>query len=191
MSLFARGISSRLTNAFPFGSAVARRESRYWRVVESMSLPFYVVVYVSIHIFRCLSNILVRDCAVVRNAPLWLPTRAINFLDSVKTGFMGILCRRVLRLSSFFVADGRCRRKPQSSWHGAVSWTMSRIVCARGCRPPRYQALRRLGRASVDFERVDALLLGAILPSMASSSAAFAPVSISPDVRHGRQQVHR
>lgn len=115
--MFARGISSRLTNAFPFGSAVASRESRYCRVVWSMSLPFYVVVYGPNHIFHCLSNILVRDCAVVRNAPLWLSIRDINFLDSVKTDFMGTFCRRVLRLSIFFVADGRCRRKPQSSWH--------------------------------------------------------------------------
>ena len=182
MSLFARGISSRLTNAFPFGSAVASRESRYCRVVWSMSLPFYAVVYGPIHIFHCLSNIFVRDCAVVRNAPLWLSIRAINFLDSVKIGFMGVLCRRVLRLSSFFVADGRCRRKPQSSWHGAVSLTISWIVCARGCRPPRCMALRRLGRASVDIERVDALLLRTILPAMVSSSAAFAPVSICPTV---------
>lgn len=37
MSLFARGISSRLTNAIPFGSAVASRESRYCRVVWFMS----------------------------------------------------------------------------------------------------------------------------------------------------------
>ncbi len=79
MSLFARGISSRLTNAFPFGSAVASRESRYCRVVWSMSLPFYVVVYGPNHIFHCLSNILARDCAVVRNAPLWLSIRDINF----------------------------------------------------------------------------------------------------------------
>lgn len=69
MSLFARGISSRLTNTFPFGSAVASRESRYCRVVWSMPLPFYAVVCGLIHIFRYLSNILVRDCAVVRNAP--------------------------------------------------------------------------------------------------------------------------
>ena len=67
--MFARGISSRLTNAFPFGSAVASRESRYCRVVWSMPLPFYAVVCGLIHIFRYLSNILVRDCAVVRNAP--------------------------------------------------------------------------------------------------------------------------
>lgn len=100
MSLFARGISSRLTNAFPFGSAVASRESRNCRVVWSMSLPFYVVVYGPLHIFHCLSNILVRDFAAVRNAPVWLSIRAINFLDSVKIGFMGVLCHRVLCLFS-------------------------------------------------------------------------------------------
>lgn len=116
MSLFARGISSRLTNAFPLGSAVASRESRYCRVVWSMTLPFYAVVCGLIHIFRYLSNILVRDWAVSRNAPLWLPTRAINFLDSVKTGFRGIPYSSGLRSFSFYVADENCRSLVVDQW---------------------------------------------------------------------------
>ena len=51
-----------------------------------MSFPFYVVVNAPNHIFHCLSNILVRDWVVSRNAPLWLPTRATSFVDSAKTG---------------------------------------------------------------------------------------------------------